>query len=133
MLTSPRILRRAILAAVAALAMPVAMAQSYHYEPAQTVLTGVLTRETGETPDGKKVLFPAIRLPRAITVQGDEESPTEKGVVMLHVILGKSSTNASFKSLLGQRVDITGTLIHSETGHHQTNVLITAERIERAK
>ena len=40
---------------------------------------GVLTRETGDSPDGQKVLFPAIRLPRAITVQGDEELPTEKG------------------------------------------------------
>lgn len=116
----------------AVMAMP-AMAQSYHYEPEQTVLTGVLTRETGESPDGEKVIFPAIRLPRAITVNGDEETPTEKGVVMLHVILGKGNTSSSFKSLVGKRVDITGSLMHSESGHHQTNVLIFAERIERAK
>lgn len=115
------------------MAMPAALAQSYHYEPAQTVLTGVLTQETGETPDGKKVIFPAIRLARAITVQGDEELPTKKGVVMLHVVLGKDKTNAAFKNLLGKRVDITGSLMHSDTGHHQTDVLITAERIEPAK
>ncbi len=132
MLNTPRILRRAILASAVALAAPV-MAQSYHYEPVQTILSGVLTRETGESPDGQKVLFPAIRLPRAITVQGDEETPTEKGVVMLHVILGRGDTATAFKRLMGKRVDITGTLMHSENGNHQTNVLITAERIEPAK
>lgn len=132
MFNTYRFLRRAVLASAVALVMP-AMAQSYHYEPEQTILAGVLTRETGESPDGQKVSFPAIRLPRAITVQGNEETPTEKGVVLLHVILGSSDMASTYKRLLGKKVDITGKLMHSENGHHQTDVLIRAERIEPAR
>lgn len=48
MFPSPHIPHSALMGAVAALIVPVDMAHSYHYEPAQTVLTGTLRySETG--------------------------------------------------------------------------------------
>lgn len=128
----PSPIRAALLAIVTTVAAT-AYAQTYRYEPAESIITGVLTRETGETPDGRRITFPAIRLPRPITVEGDSETPTEKGLAILHVILGNGSQTADFKRNLGRRVDITGRLMHSETGHHQTSVLIVAGTIEPAR
>ncbi len=126
-------LRRLLLVAGLALAAGHAAAQTYQYEPAQVIITGVVTRETGESPDGARVQFPAVRLLRPITVQGDDEWPTEKGVVLMHAILSKPELAATHRRLIGKRAEITGRLIRSDSGHHQTNVLIDVDRIEPAR
>lgn len=124
---------RTAISALLMLVIGVCSAQTYQYEPAQSVVSGVLTRELGQTPDGARVRFPAVRLPRPITIEGDEETPTEKGAVMLHVILKDRHQSAAFERYLGRRVDITGRLMRSENGHHQTNVLIISDAIEPAR
>jgi hypothetical protein len=116
-------------AAVVALVMPLAsFAQRDTYEPAVVTLQGTLLSAPGETPDGKKMMFPAIQLSTPITVQGDQETPPEKGVVLMHVVLNPKIMEA-FKKLKGTSVSVTGSLFHADNGNHQTNVLITPSAI----
>nr|WP_319566306.1 DUF4431 domain-containing protein [uncultured Rhodoferax sp.] len=107
-------------------------AEIYKYEPATVSLQGKLLSATGETPDGKKIKYPALRLHSPIMVNGDQNTPTEKGVLLLHMALG-DETMAEFKRLKGQSVTVTGTLFHSDNGNHQTNVLITPSKVTPSK
>ena len=110
-----------------------AYAQAYKYEPTVVTLQGTLLSAPGEAPSGKKITFPALQLARAITVQGTSaDVPTEKGVVLLHMVLDDKAMPV-FKSLKGTRVNVTGTLFHSDNGNHQTNVLVTPSTIVSAK
>jgi hypothetical protein len=121
-------------AAVVLLIMSIScIAQEYQYEPYAVTLHGTLRSEPGETPDGKKIKFPALQLAKPITVQGtSEDPPTEKGVVLLHMVLNDKMMN-SFKNLKDKRVTVTGTLFHSDNGNHQTNVLVTPMSIALEK
>jgi len=75
-------------ATILSLAIPLySFAQTYKYEPTAVTLQGKLLSAPGETPDGKKITFPALQLAKPITVQGDQETPTEKGVVLMHMVL----------------------------------------------
>lgn len=103
-------------------------AQTYRYEPAIVSLQGKLLSAPGETPDGKKIQYPALQLNNPIMVNGDQDTPTEKGVLLLHLALG-DDTMADFKRLKGKPVTVKGTLFHSDNGHHQTNVLISPTSI----
>jgi len=100
----------------------------YKYEPTVVTLKGKIFSSSGETPDGRKISFPAIQLDSPITVQGDQEIPTEKGVVLLQMVLNPTVIDR-FKALNGTTVFVKGALFHSDNGNHQTNVLITASEI----
>jgi hypothetical protein len=120
-------------AAVFALVMPIAsFAQRYTYEPAVVTVQGKLLSAPGETPDGKKMMFPVIQLSKPIMVQGNEETPTEKGVMLMHLVLNPKMMEA-FKHLKGMLVSVTGSLFHSDNGNHQTNVLMTPSAITPIK
>ncbi|MDD5460432.1 MAG: DUF4431 domain-containing protein [Methylococcales bacterium] len=127
-------MRMPILSAIAfSLAVPLAsFAQTYKYEPAAVTLQGKLLSAPGETSDGKKITFPALQLTNPITVQGDQETPTEKGVVLMHMVLDQKMMG-TFKNLKGKSVSVTGAMFHSDNGNHQTNVLITPSVITPAK
>ena len=120
--------------AMSAIALPPsALSQTYRYEPAVVTLQGTLLSAPGETPNGKKITFPALQLKDPITVEGTSaDSPTEKGVVLLNMVLD-DKTMPIYKSLKGKRVSVTGTLFHSDNGNHQTNVLVTPTAIAAAK
>lgn len=122
------------LAALLSLAVPLSsFAQAYKYEPAVATLQGTLLSAPGETPNGKKITFPALQLAKPITVQGtSEDPPSEKGVILLHMVLN-DKTMEIFKDLKGKRVTVTGALFHSDNGNHQTNVLVTPTSIAPAK
>ena len=107
-------------------------ASSYKYEPATVTLSGKLVSADGETPDEEPLKFPALLLNKAIVVQGDQETPTEIGVVLLHMVLN-DSTMKKFKKYKGRLVTVRGSLFHSDNGNHQTNVLITPVEITPAK
>jgi hypothetical protein len=120
-------------AAVFALVMPLAsFVQSYTYEPAVVTLQGKLLSAPGETPDGKKMMFPAMQLSKPIMVQGDEENPAEKGIVLMHLVLNPKMME-TFKHLKGTLVSVTGSPFHSDNGNHQTNVLMTPSAITPIK
>lgn len=105
--------------------------QAYRYEPDVVVLQGMLLSALGETPDGVKITFPAVRLMAPITVQGtlgDDFKETEEGVVLVQMALNEKMMNI-YKSLKGKRVEVAGTLFHQDNGHHYTKVLITPETI----
>lgn len=129
-----RRLRAALLsvALLAAGAQRLANAEPIRYEPQVVTVHGKLLSAPGATPDGKKLTFPAIQLDSPITVEGDQESPTERGVVLMHLVLNPRMME-SFKSLKGQPATITGSLFHADNGNHQTNVLMTPAQIRPAK
>jgi hypothetical protein len=119
-----------ILAVLALVLAGSSYSQTYRYEPTTVSLQGKLLSATGETPDGKKIKYPALRLNNPITVSGDQDTPTEKGVLLLHMTLG-DETMVEFKRLKGQSVTVTGTLFHSDNGNHQTNVLLSPSAITK--
>ena len=122
-------MKKIIAALLIAAASSLSAAQPYAYEPAVVRLAGTLISAPGESPNGKKITFPALQLASPITVEGtSEESPTEKGVMLLHMVLDETSM-ATFKALKGKRAAVTGTLFHSDNGNHQTNVLIQTKAI----
>ena len=124
-------MKKTLIALIFAVAGAAASAQPYAYEPAVVRLTGTLLSAPGESPNGKKITFPALQLTSPILVEGPDE-PTEKGVVLLHMVLN-DKTMASFQTLKGKRATVTGTLFHSDNGNHQTNVLVTPTAILPAK
>ena len=111
-------------------------AQTYEYEPSSVTLYGTLVSAPGETPDGDKLMYPALKLIIPITVEGtpgdDFNSQTEKGITLLQLVL-KQKMVKKFKKLKGQRVTVIGTLFHSHTGHHHTDVLFEPTAITRAR
>lgn len=113
-----------------------AFAQTYSYGPSEVSLYGTLISAPGETPDGAKLTYPALELVVPITVNatpGDEDlEPTEIGVMLIHLALEKDSS-AQFKELKGRRVVATGTLFHSDNGHHQTDVLLSVKALSAAR
>ena len=104
-------------------------ANQYSYEPTSVKLHGALVTARGETPDGKSIEFPALKLINGITVKGNsQEVPTEQDIALLQMVLN-NSTKEVFNQLKGKRVEVSGTLFHSDNGNHQTKVLISPTSI----
>jgi Domain of unknown function (DUF4431) len=78
------------------------------------------------------MMFPAMQLAKPIIVQGDEDTPPEKGVVLMHLVLNPKMMEA-FKHLQSPLVSVTGALFPSDNGNHQTNVLMTPSAITPIK
>ncbi|HEX5734736.1 MAG TPA: DUF4431 domain-containing protein [Blastocatellia bacterium] len=111
------------------------------YEPATVTLNGKITRKTfagppnyeslkeGDTPETYWVLH----LTKPICVNGDENMPggeePERNVSNIQLILSKEQY-ARYRGLVGKRVEVSGKLMHAITGHHHTNVLLTATGIK---
>ena len=107
------------------------------YEPATVTLEGKITRRAfagppnyesikeGDTPETYWIL----RLTKPICVNADENMPggeePEKNVYNIQLLLSDEQY-ARYKGLLGKRVAVSGRLFHAITGHHHTNVLLTA-------
>jgi uncharacterized protein len=104
--------------------------QTYNYEPSIFTFQGKLISAPGETPDGEKITYPALQLIKPITVQGDKDTPTEKGVILMQMVLDQKMMD-TFKSLKNESASVTGTMFHSDNGNHQTNVLITVSSISQ--
>jgi len=109
------------------------------YEPVVVILSGKITRHMeygapgyGEDPthDEKEVYW-YLDLDRPLCVNGkDEVSPdmeSEEDIRELQIVFHKYPTG----QWVGHRATITGTLFHSDSGHHHTKVLIKSESITR--
>ena len=104
--------------------------EEYKYGPATFTLQVKLFTATGENADGKKITYPAIQLINPITVQGDQETPTEKAVVLMQMVLEPKMADL-FKTMNGETVFVTGSMFHSDNGNHITNVLVTPSAISK--
>jgi hypothetical protein len=107
------------------------------YEPTTVTLNGTITRKTFAGPpnyesvkkgDAPEVYW-ILHLTKPICVNADKnvtggEEP-EKNVYDIQLILSEEQY-ARYKGLLGKRVEVSGKLMHSFTGHHHTKVLLTA-------
>lgn len=108
-------------------------AQTYRYGPDEVSLYGTLVSMPGEAADGKKYMYPAIKLFTPISVQAqDEYSPYAGGILLIQLNLNDNLMR-KYQRLKGKRVNMAGTLYHSHTGWHQTPVLITVADIAESK
>ena len=124
---------RAVLSVALCLACSEAFAQSYKYD-APVTLEGVLVSSTADpaiTYDEKSHQFPALKLRKPMSVlcaPKETDCQPETGVTLLHLVL-KQPQMAGFKSLKGKAAKLSGTLFHSDNGHHFTSVLLDVESI----
>jgi len=107
------------------------------YEPATDTLTGTITRHMeygppnyGEDPThDAKELYWYLELDDPIRVNGREESPdmeAEENIRKLQIVYLNGYPKDG--DWIGHRASITGTLFHAISGHHHTNLLITADK-----
>ncbi len=123
--------RRLLLILCGVIAAP-ACAQSYRYGAPEVTLQGMLISATGQTPDGAEVRYPAIKLVAPLTVEatdGKEDfEPSATGITLLQLSLD-ATTMRAFKQLKGRQARVSGTLFHSDNGHHYTDVLLSVTSV----
>jgi hypothetical protein len=110
------------------------------YEPATVKLMGKIIRKTFAGPPNYESVkegdrpetYWILHLSRPICVNADENMPggeePERNVPDIQLILS-TEQYTRYKSLLGKRVEVSGKLMHSITGHHHTNILLTVTGI----
>lgn len=130
-------------AAATAIAAAAAAAQfsdrEYRYEPAVTVLSGVVTKEDRPVPetggeaseaDERESVY-LLKLDRTIIVIGDAthdfNSRTEE---VGEIQLTRSSPRLGFEAFVTRRAAVTGRLFHAHSAYHRTKVLMMVEKIE---
>lgn len=59
---------------------------------------------------------------------GNEINESESNVTQMQLVLQQDQYN-SYRKLIGRKVIVIGTLFHSITGHHRTNVLMIVKSI----
>lgn len=132
---------RAQLASAAAFAALLAPAgaqfsdREYRYEPAVTVLSGLLAVESPEAVanDGGSIRETVylLKLDQSIIVVGDAthefNSRTEE---VSEIQLARSSPRLELAPFVGRRVVATGRLFHKHSPYHHANVLMMVSRIE---
>lgn len=100
------------------------------YEIDQPVtLSGKLVTGAGETPDEEPIAFPALLLPKAITVAGDDDFDKHPAKVAMMQLAMNQETWHDFERFRGKSVSINGTIFRSFTGHHHTKALINVSSI----
>ncbi len=103
--------------------------QSQYYYSTSIRLVGTLTSKKYQTINNSVTDVFFLRLNTPITVIGNaEDSPTETNVQEIQ-LMGNETRSLFDKDILGKRVQITGKLFHSHTGHHHTQVLIMVSNI----
>ena len=103
--------------------------QSQYYYSTSITLVGTLTSKKYQTINNSVTDVFFLRLNTSITVIGNaEDSPTETNVQEIQ-LMGNETRSLFDKDILGKRVQITGKLFHSHTGHHHTQVLILVSNI----
>jgi hypothetical protein len=101
------------------------------------MLRGKIRRETFAGPPNYESIksgdapetYWILHLAKPICVSGEEP---EKNVSDIQLILS-ADQYPRHKGLLGKRVVVSGKLMHAETGHHHTSVLLTVAEIRGAR
>ena len=103
----------------------------FKYEPEVVTLEGILVSEKTNSDSGEE-LFPAIKLNKPIDVissPDDDMNLPEQNVSLIQLALLDGEKENDFKKLEGRSVSMTGTLFHSHTAHHHTDVIAIPEKI----
>jgi hypothetical protein len=131
-----------IIAGLIALSTPgLVRAQCLQYEPNVVSLSGVIVREThpgrpnyssvaeGDEPETIWVL----KLEKAICVlAGNDIDVEERNQKEIQLVLNDNQYRR-YRSLLGQKVTVTGRLFHQISGHHHKTLLLTTSEIRRRR
>jgi len=111
------------------------------YEPEVVELNGTIHRQTfpgrpnyesikeGDEPETYWIL----KSKKAICVRADSSddgNESEANVTRIQLVLDQRQY-VIYKSMLGKKVTVKGTLFHSISGHHHTKVLLTVLEIRR--
>jgi hypothetical protein len=114
-----------------------------HYEPQVVTVRGRLMEITthgppnyGENPENDSIEYPVILvLTRPIRVQGDAGSElnteTLTNITQVQLVI-PGNVAVDFPPHYEGEVEATGTLFHSHTGHHHTQVLMNVEMLAPA-
>ena len=112
-----------------------------NYEPDVITVTGTLQQQTfagppnyesvGKGDAAEKVLI--LRADNAICVNANTDNQQEKDVSDLQLVVAGQKQYRKYKSLVGRKVTVTGTLFQAHTGHHHTRVLLTVQALQQAK
>ncbi len=110
-------------------------AETHVYETQKVALTGTLIEKTfygppgyGEDPkhDVKEPVY-ILKLQRPITAVPDKQDTTNERHDNVTEVQVVNMKQLPLKSFLKKKVTVTGTLFSAITGHHHTQVLISAE------
>ncbi|HSE16279.1 MAG TPA: DUF4431 domain-containing protein [Pyrinomonadaceae bacterium] len=120
-------------------ARPVAPQSCLSYEPDTVSLKGKIKRRTfagppnyesvakGDRPERMWVLH--LSRPICVSASGDRQE--EKNVSDLQLVFKGAEDYRRYRSFVGKRATVDGTLFHAQTGHHYTPVLLTVTRISK--
>jgi hypothetical protein len=117
---------------------PAPVAQTcLNYEPDTVSLKGTIKRRTFAGPpnyesvakgDQPEVMW-VLHLARPICVSASGDRKDEKNVSKLQLVFKGTEDYRRYRSFVGKRVMVNGTLFSAQTGHHYTRVLLTVTNI----
>jgi hypothetical protein len=117
---------------------PAPVAQTcLNYEPDTVSLKGTIKRRTFAGPpnyesvakgDQPEVMW-VLQLARPICVSASGDRKDEKNVSKLQLVFKGTEDYRRYRSFVGKRVTVNGTLFSAQTGHHYTRVLLTVTNI----
>jgi hypothetical protein len=117
---------------------PAPVAQTcLNYEPDTVSLKGTIKRRTFAGPpnyesvakgDQPEVMW-VLQLARPICVSASGDRKDEKNVSKLQLVFTGAEGYRRYRSFVGKRVMVNGTLFSAQTGHHYTRVLLTVTNI----
>ena len=114
--------------------------QCLSYEPATVSLKGIIKRHSfpgppnfesvkkGDQPEQVWVLH--LSSPICVSASSDFEAQSNISDLQLVLTEGQKQYDR-YRSLLGNRVEVTGTMFQASTGHHHTKVLLIVNGIKR--
>jgi hypothetical protein len=130
-----------IAALVAALTPGLADAQCLKYDPNKVSLSGVIVRETHPGPpnfssvaegDEPETIW-VLKLERAVCVLTANDIDIEEHNQKEIQLVLNDKQYSQYRSLLGQKVIVTGMLFHNVTSHHHKTLLLTTSGIRKRR
>jgi hypothetical protein len=115
-----------------------------HHEPSVVKLQGTLTRKTFPGPPeyesvrtgDKPEIYWLLVLSAPICVDADKAEPSlfpaQENIRSMQLVVGPGDYKR-YRSLVGKRVVAEGTLFGQHTAHHYTAVLLTVNKLAKAK
>lgn len=122
---------------------PIARSTCLSYEPSVVRLRGTLVRKTFPGPPNyadihrgdKAEVYWLLNLSRPVCVDQDntqpDSNPAHKDIRQLQLVV-PAEFYSKYKSLVGHRVSVSGTLFGEHTAHHRTPVLVTVKSLAKA-
>ena len=116
--------------------------QCLSYEPRETTITGFLERHTFPGPPNyentrkgdRAETYWLIKLQKpACVAESDTDpdlNPRQDSVRLIQLVLSPSDYR-TYRSLVGSRVTVSGSLFGAATGHHHTPVLLDVKSIAK--